>query len=219
MIINIVNSAEIKKKKVWSVNFLFPQEEIRVIEGYSLVQLSELVDERRETITLTDDNNEVNYVGLENIEPGTGRLVDFNVKHGNNIKSTCKLFKYGDILFGRLRPNLNKVLFNTYFQKGECSTEIIVLIPKVKYVDPLYLSELLRTEIINKRIVNIVKGAALPRVSMADLKHLQLPIPPLDEQQRIAQNIIQMRAELDEHIMRVKQIPIELNNMLSASFV
>ncbi|MBQ4447992.1 MAG: restriction endonuclease subunit S [Clostridia bacterium] len=218
MIINIVNSNEMKKKNVWSVNFLFPQEEIKAVEGYSLVQLSELVDERRETITLTGDYGEVHYVGLENIEPRTGRLVDFTIKHCNDIKSSCKLFKYGDILFGRLRPNLNKVLFNDFFQKGECSTEIIVLVPRVEYVDPLYLSELLRTESINRRIVNIVKGAALPRVSMADLKQLQLPIPPLDEQQRIAKIITQKREELDEHIKRVRQIPIELNDILSASF-
>ena len=218
MIINIVNSSEMKKKNVWSVNFLFPQEEIKAIEGYSLMKLSELVDERRETITLTTAYGEVHYVGLENIESKTGRLVDFSIKHSNDIKSSCKLFMYGDILFGRLRPNLNKVFFNSLFQKGECSTEIIVLIPKVEYVDPVYLSELLRSENINKRIVNIVKGAALPRVSMADLKQLQLPMPPLDEQKRIAKIILQKRAELDEHIKRAQQIPMELSDMLSASF-
>lgn len=218
MIINIVNSSEIHKKNVWSVNFLFPQEEIKAIDGYSLMKLSELADERRETITLTAGYGEVHYVGLENIESRTGRLVDFSIKQSNDIKSSCKLFLYGDILFGRLRPNLNKVLFNNTFQKGECSTEIIVLIPKTELVDPLYLSELLRSELVNKRIVNIVKGAALPRVSMADLKQLQLPIPSLDEQRRIAKIIIQKRAELDEHIRRAQQIPIELSDMLSASF-
>ena len=218
MVIHIVNSNEMKKKNVWSVNFLFPQEEIKVTEGYSLMKLSELVEERREIITLTGNDGEVHYIGLENIEPRTGRLVDFSIKQGSDIKSSCKVFMYGDILFGRLRPNLNKVLFNDIFQKGECSTEIIVLVPKLGHVDPVYLSELLRSENINKRIVNIVKGAALPRVSIADLMQLQLPMPPLDEQQRISQIIIQKRAELNEHIKRVHQIPIELSDMLSASF-
>lgn len=218
MIINIVKSYDMLKKNVWSVNFLFPQEEVKAVDGYSLFKLSDLVDERRETITLTEEYGDIHYIGLENIESKTGRLVDYSTKSHNDIKSSCKLFEEGDILYGRLRPNLNKVFYNNVFHKGECSTEIIVLKPRTNIVNPIYLSELLRTETVNKRIVNIVKGAALPRVSMADLKQLLLPIPPINEQQRIAEQVIQKRNELDEHIKRAQQIPVELSDMLSASF-
>ena len=218
MIMNIVDSVEMLKKNVWSVQFLFPQDEIKAKDGYSLMKLSELVDERRETISLTTDYGEVHYIGLENIESKTGRLVDFSIKNSSDIKSICKVFMKGDILYGRLRPNLNKVFFNNAFPKGECSTEIIVLMPKADMVDPVFLSELLRSEAVNRRIINIVKGAALPRVSMADLKQLQLPIPPLDEQRRISKIIVQKRNELEDHIMKARQIPLELSDMLSASF-
>lgn len=219
MIINIINRNELNEKKVWSVNFLFPQEEIKAIEGYSLITLSELVKERRETVTLTDDYGDVHYIGLENIESQTGRLIEYSVKKSSDIKSSCKVFFQGDILYGRLRPNLNKVFFNNSFQRGECSTEILVLVPKIDLVDPIYLSELLRSERVNKLIVNMVRGAALPRVSMADLKQIKLPIPSLDEQHNISKVIIQKRAELDEHIRRAQQIPNELSEMLSSSFV
>lgn len=218
MKINIVSSYEMIQKNVWSVNFLFPQEEVKAIDGYSLMKLSDLVIERREMITPSADYGKVHYIGLENIESKTGRLVDFNVKYGNDIKSSCKVFCRGDILYGRLRPNLNKVFYNDIFAKGECTTEIIVLVPRTELVDPVYLSELLRSENVNRRIVNIVKGAALPRVSMADLKQLQLPIPSLNEQRQISKIILQKRTELDEHIKRSQEIPIELSNMLSASF-
>ena len=119
------------RKKVWSVNFLLPQKEIKAVYGYSLIELSKLANERRETITLSDDYGSVHYIGLENIESKTGRLVGFSIKHSNDIKSSCKLFYRGDILYGRLRPNLNKVLYNDIFEKGECSTEIIVLTPNI----------------------------------------------------------------------------------------
>ena len=218
MITNIVDSREMLRKSVWSVNFLFPQEEVKARDGYSLMKLSELVDERRETVSLTDEYGEAHYIGLENIQSSTGRLVDFSVKNGRDIKSVCRVFLEGDILYGRLRPNLNKVFFNDVFPRGECSTEIIVLIPKPDSVDPIYLSELLRSDAVNRRIVNIVKGAALPRVSMADLKQLRLPIPPLEEQRRVSKVIVQKRKELEDHIMRARQIPIELSDMLSASF-
>ena len=219
MIINIVNSNDMIKKSAWSVNFLLPQEEVKVAEGYSLFTLAELIDERRETITLTSDYGKIHYIGLENIESQTGRLVDFSIKHNGEIKSSCKVFMKGDILYGRLRPNLNKVFLNDIFDKGECSTEILVLIPKTKLVDPIYLAELLRSEPVNKRIINIVKGAALPRVSIVDLKQLKLPIPPLNKQQNISKIILKKRMELDEHIKKAKQIPIELSNMFNASFI
>lgn len=218
MRINIVNSEDMINKNAWSFDFLFPQEEIKVIEGYSLIKLAELVDERWEMITPAVDCDEVHYVGLENIEPRTGRLVGFSVKQGSDIKSNCKVFRNGDILYGRLRPNLNKVFYNDVLEKGVCSTEIIVLTPKMELADPIYLAELLRSEHINKRIMHMVKGAALPRVSMADFGQLQLPVPPLCEQRRISEVIMQKRAELEKHIKRAGQIPIELSEMLSASF-
>lgn len=218
MIVNIVNSAEMLKKDVWSVNFLLPQEEIRVSEGYSLLKLSQLAEERRELITLSNDYGDVNYIGLENIESRTGRLIDFSAKHGNDIKSACKVFMNGDILYGRLRPNLNKVFYNDTFHRGECSTEILVLIPDTASVNPIYLAELLRSDEVNKRIVNMVKGAALPRVSITDLMQLQLPIPSLDEQRRMAEIILRKRAELEEHLKKAQQIPAQLSEMLSASF-
>ncbi len=218
MITNIVNSEELFAKDVWSVNFLLPQEEMKVADGYSLIPLSELVSERKEIITLTSEYGALHYVGLENIESKTGRLIDFSVRNSSEIKSSCKRFKKGDILYGRLRPNLNKVYLNNFMDSGECSTEIFVLIPNEEKIQPLYLAELLRSVPINKRIVNMVKGAALPRISMTDLKQLELPIPSLEEQIRVAGIIAQKRAELEEHIKMAQRIPVYLSELITTAY-
>lgn len=218
MITNIVPSNELFLKNVWSVQFFFPKEEMNTNDEFKLVKLEKLVSERRESVNLTAEDKNVNYIGLENIEAKTGRIVSFMPKNGEQIKSTCKRFYKDDILYGRLRPTLNKVYYNDYFEKGVCTTEIIVLSPILEKVDPVYLTELLRTEAINRRIVGLIKGAALPRVAVADLKQIVLPIPSIEKQNEIASKILRKREELEEHIRRAQEIPMEIDKYLSDAY-
>lgn len=218
MISNIVASKDLFLKNVWSVQFFLPQEELKTNNEFQLVKMGHLIHERKESITLTNEDANVNYIGLENIEARTGRVVSFLPKQGDEIKSTCKCFYKGDILYGRLRPNLNKVYYNDRFNEGVCTTEILVLTPILDMVNPIYLSELLRTEIINKRIAALIKGAALPRVAMSDLKQLLLPIPSLQKQNDIAKEILKKRKELEEHIRLAQQIPIDIDTYITSTY-
>lgn len=219
MITNIVCSNDLFLKNVWSVQFFLPQQEIETNNNFQLVKIEELIYERKENITLTEKEESVNYIGLENIEAKTGRIVSFFPKQGGEVKSTCKKFYKGDILYGRLRPNLNKVYFNSQFEEGVCTTEIIVMTPVLDKINPIYFSELLRTEMINKRIVGLIKGAALPRVAISDLKQLALPIPSLKMQNEFAEEIQRKRIDLEEHIRIAQQIPLEIDNYITSAFI
>lgn len=218
MIANTVSSSELFLKNVWSVQFFLPQEELRTNSDFKLVNLDKLVSERRESVTLTVEDEDINYIGLENIEAKTGRIASFVPKHGEEIKSTCKRFYKGDILYGRLRPTLNKVYYNDCFEEGVCTTEILVLSPTLERVNPVYLAELLRTEVINRRIVGLIKGAALPRIAMADLKQIALPIPSLERQSEIANEILRKRKELEEHIRLAQEIPMDIDKYLTDAY-
>lgn len=218
MIANTVSSSELFLKNAWSVQFFLPQEELRTNSEFKLVKLEELVSERRESAALTAENEDINYIGLENIEAKTGRIASFMPKNGGEIKSTCKRFYKGDILYGRLRPALNKVYYNNCFEEGVCTTEILVLSPILEKVNPIYLAELLRTEVINRRIVGLIKGAALPRIAMADLKQIALPVPSLEKQNEIANEILRKRKELEEHIRLAQEIPMDIDKYLTTAY-
>lgn len=218
MIVNIVDSNKLFHKNVWSVQLFLPQETLNVNSDFKLMKLSSLIHERKESVNPSGEQTLVNYIGLENIEAHTGRLISFTPKQGCDIKSTCKRFCRGDILYGRLRPTLNKVYYNDQINDGICTTEILVLTPCTEKVNPVYLSELLRTTVINSRIINLVKGAALPRVSMADLKQLEIPIPSIEKQNELAQYILKKRQELEEHILIVQQLPIDIDRHVTEAF-
>ena len=73
-----------------------------------------------------------NYVGLENIEPWTGRLLKSESipdvsNDENGSDSTVSYFEPGDVLFGKLRPYLAKAHLAN--EPGVCTTELLVLKP------------------------------------------------------------------------------------------
>ena len=65
------------------------------------------------------------YVGMEDIESGTGRHL--GAKTPLAVKSLTFGFRPEQVLYGRLRPYLNKVLLPDF--EGHCSTEIFPLQP------------------------------------------------------------------------------------------
>ena len=146
------------------------------------------------------ESGTVCYVGLENIVSGTGEFTGSLESRYENIKSLKRVFKEGDILFGKLRPALNKVAYATF--DGICSTDILVLRAKSEDVLPEYYSVLLRGVAFNKAVLNGVSGGQLPRVDLNFLLDIPVQIVPKEEQQR---SITMIRAER-EMIDSVKKI-------------
>ncbi|MDP3850438.1 MAG: hypothetical protein Q8Q59_08050 [Luteolibacter sp.] len=62
---------------------------------------------------------------LEDIEKDTSRLLSRVTFAERKSKSTKNRFQTGDVLYGKLRPYLNKILIAD--QPGYCTTEIIPL--------------------------------------------------------------------------------------------
>ena len=83
----------------------------------------------------SDIEGPVTYVGLENISQDTGNLIGETVtENPATIKSLKNEFGPGETLYGKLRPNLNKVWLSD--RSGICSTDIYVIRPKQDNVVP-----------------------------------------------------------------------------------
>lgn len=219
MITNVINSKLLVDNKAWSISFLLPKEEWNISDKYHLIKIKDIAEERKGHFNCLADDININYIGLENIEGTTGRLVGFEPRSASDIKSISKIFRKGDILLGRLRPNLNKVFYNDSIQEGVCSTEILVLIPRAEKVNPVYLSALLRTQIVNERIISLVKGASLPRVGIQDLMEMEVPLPDLNLQNQMSKQIMEYYQKLEECYRNILQIPTEIDSMLSEDFL
>lgn len=120
---------------------------------------------------------------LEDIEKNTGRLL--KKKRDVSVSSNKTSFKKGDVLYGKLRPYLNKAILAD--ENGFCSTEI-VSIPEESFLVPL-LPEYLKLYLMSPSFVEYATrcsyGVKMPRLGTKDAKAAAIPIPPIQEQNRI----------------------------------
>lgn len=123
------------------------------------------------------------YLGLENIESRTGRILNWGSDDKTQAGiSTTFSFDASHVLYGKLRPYLNKVALPE--SEGRCSTEIIPLVPS-EGIDREFLAYLLRLDAITAAAMKGVTGARMPRANMRELLAVSVPVPPIGEQQRI----------------------------------
>jgi type I restriction enzyme, S subunit len=158
--------------------------------------LQEVVEQVNERTNPSDDypDKEINYIGLANIQSNTGELANFSPVMGKEILSSSPKFKKGDILFGRMRPYLNKVWIADF--DGICSGEALVFRPNVNKVDTRFLHALLLSQFTLDQVVPLQSGSSLPRVSASDVLSIKLPIPQeLQKQKKIGDEVEQLRAE------------------------
>ena len=123
------------------------------------------------------------YVGLENIERG-GRLVEVREVVAGELASAKFSFTKQDLLFGKLRPNLGKIARPNF--GGVCSTDILPLTPGPD-LSRDYLAHFLSQDGVIALAASRAKGANLPRLSPSDLAQFDIPLPPIEQQRRIAE--------------------------------
>ena len=125
------------------------------------------------------------YLGLEQIEAQTGRIITYDSTSADG-KSTTFAFDATHVLYGKLRPYLNKVAVPE--QEGRCSTEIIPLKPNG--VDRDFLAFLLRRNEIVDAAMTEKTGSRMPRANMDSLLSYAIMIPAsINDQRRIASHL------------------------------
>ena len=124
------------------------------------------------------------YIGLEHIEKDLGILTP---NAGIDLISTVKnKFEENNILYGKLRPYLNKVYLSK--ESGVCSTDILVFKISEKVLGKFIHQFMLSREFVND-MSNNTSGVNLPRVSTKYIENYLVPLPSLDEQAQIVKEI------------------------------
>lgn len=127
------------------------------------------------------------YIGMEDIEQDSGRISP-TVLDGTNAvgNGAAYLFDSNHILYGRLRPYLNKVAMPSFV--GRCSTELIPIRPE-KQILKEYLFIILRSEKSVSYAVGTYIGARMPRTDLKAFANFKIPLPPLTIQEKIVAEI------------------------------
>lgn len=197
---NIVEECVSVDAEVTQANTIIEQAKAAIAEkvlniDFAKQKLSEIVKKVNEQIDPQSKDGEVFYIGLENIGSNTGNLVGETLTDYSEIKSAKTCFKNNDILYGKLRPNLNKVYLAE--QEGICSTDILVLRLENKDLARFY-SHYFLTKQFNDEVLKGVSGQQLPRTSWGHLSTIKIPVPDLDTQEKLVAEITKLEAEIIE---------------------
>jgi type I restriction enzyme S subunit len=131
---------------------------------------------------------------LEDIEKDTSSiLVRLRVSERTSL-STKSEFEVGDILYGKLRPYLNKVVVAD--EAGYSTTEIVSIRPFLKLC-PEYCALALRRPDFAAYVERLGRGTKMPRLRTPDAVVAVFPLPPLAEQHRIVAKVDQLMALCD----------------------
>ncbi len=125
----------------------------------------------------------VNYpcVELEHISQETGKILGNT--SSKKLASVKNRFSKGDVLFGKLRPYLKKFAMPNF--EGVCSTEIWVFKTTENILNS-YLYQYVQTNNFISE-ANKSTGSKMPRADWSVISELIFSLPPLPEQQKIAE--------------------------------
>jgi Type I restriction modification DNA specificity domain len=218
MITKVLDIKELLAEKRWNISYLISDRTVsKTTSLCTFLPLSEIITERKGALNPQEHKTHLfNYLGLENIESHTGLLVNFSPVNGEKVMSRSKIFKQGDILYGRLRPNLNKVLLiEDSIEEGICSTEFYVLMPKKEKVMPYYLRYILASNYVLEKVNLLTAGTALPRIQLDDFLKIEVPVPTLEQQQGLESFLIESHTFLKKIKQKAQFFPAHILNELT----
>lgn len=155
-------------------------DENEIPEGWSGAVLGDLVRVRRDRVD-PQARPELPYIGLEDVDPHS--LGQPRTGQAGDMRSASVHFLPGDVLYGRLRPYLNKVVSPDF--EGLCSAEFIPLLPA-----PGILARFLKLRMNCEDFVAFashLNEGDRPRVDFGQIAGFSVAVPPTIEQRRIVE--------------------------------
>jgi type I restriction enzyme S subunit len=130
------------------------------------------------------------YIGMEHVARDVGLIHSFG--SSANYRSAAPRVYEGDVLYGRLRPYLNKVAISPC--EAFASGEFIVLSPNEKISGKFLQLRLLSQDFVE--FAGTLDTGDRPRVSWEQISRFELALPPIDEQKK-------MMSSLEDHLSRL----------------
>jgi type I restriction enzyme M protein len=127
---------------------------------------------------------------LEDIEKDTSTILQRMTVKERSSTSDRNAFFVGDVLYGKLRPYLNKVIVAD--EDGVCSTEIMPIRTYGGLLEPKFLMYVLRSSYFLGYVNKLTYGVKMPRLGTEDGRKALIPLPPRKEQKRIINELDKM---------------------------
>ena len=178
--------------------------------GWVKTTVGNIIEPSKERFDPINNTNRT-FIGLEHIESNTGKIIEKG--NSKELTSTKTIFRSGDVLYGRLRPYLNKACMPSF--DGVCSTDILVF-----QKQPFLSNKFIALFLITNRFVTYANanmtGVQHPRISFNNIAKFFIFLPPYNEQKRIVSKIESIFTQIDGARTRLEVASRMLNKLRSS---
>jgi type I restriction enzyme S subunit len=181
------------------------------VSKWKKVRLGDVIVIDKKQVDFHQLASEYIYIGLEDIEKDSGVILNKTLVQECNIKSSKFLFSKNHILYGKLRPYLNKVARPDF--DGVCSTDIFPILVTSRG-NKNYIYHIMHSPRFVEYANSRTSGANLPRINEKTILEYRIPLPPLDIQKKISQEL----DTVSELLALRKQQLEELDQLIKSVF-
>ena len=184
--------------------------------GWDLVPFDTIATVERNNVSPEDITDGTKYVGLEHIEKDTGTILSWFVVKKGELKSNKFSFSQNHVLYGKLRPYLNKVSLPVF--SGVCSTDILPIRPNEALLNRYFIAYLLKQLYFVKYATERSVGANLPRIKPDDINNLVVANPPIELQEKFASIARKVEGLKEKQRQSLEGVSCLFNSLLSKAF-
>lgn len=144
---------------------------------------------------------------------GAGDFTDKSNRYITSNKATelnCTFLKKGDILIARLGDPLCKACMFPLDGKYITAVDVAIFRTDRQDISRKYLVYLLNSPWFKGQVKKYESGTTRKRISRKNLNKIELPIPPLPEQERIVARIEELFSQLDSGVETLKKTKEQL---------
>lgn len=159
------------------------------------------------------------YIDIAGVNGDKGIIEACKEIMGKDAPSRARqIIHANDVIISTVRPNLRATgLVPHSFDDQICSTGFCVLRPTVQ-INPYYLYTITRLEWFTAILVSKVRGASYPAVTDKGILDVEIPVPPISEQQKFADLTQKMELIKDKQQESSKELDNLFNSLMQKSF-
>ena len=169
-------------------NTTYKQTELGLIpEDWELKKLGKVGEiDKKSLNSNTDKEYEFDYISLSDVDSDQFSIKTSKQKFKNAPSRARRIVKKGDVLLSTVRPNLEGFTIIRDEVKDLIASTGFAVITSKNELHNEYLFNFLFSNIIKRQFHKLLVGSNYPAINSSDVKNLKIPLPPLQEQKKIA---------------------------------
>ncbi|MCC5661426.1 restriction endonuclease subunit S, partial [Nostoc sp. XA010] len=183
--------------------------------GWQIWRFDEMATNVNDRINDPSKSETEYYVGLEHLDSDSLKIRRWGSP--SDVEATKLCFRKGDIIFGRRRVYQRKVAVADF--DGICSAHALVLRAKPEVILPEFLPFFMQSDLFMERAKAISVGSLSPTINWKTLAKEKFVLPPLEEQNKIANLLATANETLYAQQKALTQIEILYDSFLQDMFI